>query len=397
MALETRGDLLERNRGLEERLCEAEETLRALGSGEVDAVVVSGPDGDRVYSLKGADEAYRMMVEQMAEGALTLALDGLILFSNDQFASILGIPLEHVIGASIHDFIAPEDASMLSAVLAASAGSRAEVRLKRGPSTLVPAYVSSNRLAFDETECVCLIVTELSEQKRNREIVAAERLARSILDQTAGAILVVNPAGKIIRASRAAEQMVNGTVLLHKFDDLFCLRSDSGTKECNLEAILLLVKQCGRVAGVEATARMPDGVTLDVMLSASLLTGASSECLGCIVLLHDVSGLKRAEQAVRHLSEQRGLVLEAARLGSWDYQFESGEVILDERCRAMFGISDGDEIDYGSAIARIHEDDRVAVEEAAERAIAGDNGGAFHREYRLVWPDHSVHWVASHG
>ena len=63
MALETSGDMLERIRDLQERLDEAEETLRALRSGEVDAVVASAPDGDRVYTLKGADEAYRAMVQ----------------------------------------------------------------------------------------------------------------------------------------------------------------------------------------------------------------------------------------------------------------------------------------------------------------------------------------------
>ena len=56
----------------------------------MDAIVASGPDGDRVYTLKGADEAYRVMVQSMAEGALTVTRDGLILFSNEQFASMLG-------------------------------------------------------------------------------------------------------------------------------------------------------------------------------------------------------------------------------------------------------------------------------------------------------------------
>ena len=94
MAAESRKDLLERIRVLEDRLDEAEETLRALRSGEVDAVVATGPDGhDRVYTLRGADEAYRLLVQGMAEGALTLGLDGLILFSNEQFATLVGLPL----------------------------------------------------------------------------------------------------------------------------------------------------------------------------------------------------------------------------------------------------------------------------------------------------------------
>ena len=114
-------------RKLQERLDAAEEILRALRSGEVDAIVASGPDGDCVYTLKGADEAYRLMVQNMAEGALTVAPDGLILFCNERFASILAIPHERVIGSSFHDFIVPEDAEIFSALLTHELG-RCKVR-----------------------------------------------------------------------------------------------------------------------------------------------------------------------------------------------------------------------------------------------------------------------------
>src|SRR5512143_1608456 len=119
-------------RKLQERLDEAEETLRALRSGEVDAIVASGPDGDCVYTLKGADEAYRLMVQNMAEGALTIAPDGLILFSNEKLASMLAIPNERVTGSSFQDFIVPEDAAILPALLTSEpgGGAKCEVRLK---------------------------------------------------------------------------------------------------------------------------------------------------------------------------------------------------------------------------------------------------------------------------
>src|ERR1700682_1513104 len=102
---------------LQGRLDEAKETLRALRSGEVDAIVASGPEGDQVYTLKGADETYRIMVQEMAEGALTLTRDGLILFSNKQFASMLRNPLERVIGSRLLDFIAREDAHIVYELL----------------------------------------------------------------------------------------------------------------------------------------------------------------------------------------------------------------------------------------------------------------------------------------
>jgi signal transduction histidine kinase/CheY-like chemotaxis protein len=98
-----------------------------------------------------------------------------------------------------------------------------------------------------------------------------------------------------------------------------------------------------------------------------------------------------------HASEQRRLALEAADLGAWDYRFDTGEVYWDVRCRNMFGVPSGREITYNDAISRIHDEDRLATDEAVQQAIAGVNGGAYHREFRVVWPDDSEHWVASHG
>jgi PAS domain-containing protein len=85
-------------RRLQERLDEAEETLRALRSGEVDAIVASGPDGDRVYTLYGADEAYRLMIQNMGEGALTITPEGLILFANENCPRL---PTHRIIGSSL--------------------------------------------------------------------------------------------------------------------------------------------------------------------------------------------------------------------------------------------------------------------------------------------------------
>jgi PAS domain S-box-containing protein len=160
------------SRKLQERLDAAEETLRALRGGDVDAIVASGPDGDRIYTLKGADEAYRLMVQNMAEGALTVAPDGLILFSNEKFASILAIPHERIIGSSLHDFIIPEDARIFSTLLTRKLrdGAKLEVQLKTPNGTLVPAALSVNRLELDGADCFCVIVADLTDQKRNEDV-----------------------------------------------------------------------------------------------------------------------------------------------------------------------------------------------------------------------------------
>jgi PAS domain S-box-containing protein len=160
------------SRKLQERLDAAEETLRALRSGEVDAIVAPGPDGDCVYTLRGADEAYRLMVQKMAEGAVTVTPDGLILFSNEKLASILTIPHERVIGSSFYDFIVPEDAGIFSALLTREleAGAKREVRLRALGGVPIPVSLSANRLELDGVDCFCVIIADLTDQKRNEEV-----------------------------------------------------------------------------------------------------------------------------------------------------------------------------------------------------------------------------------
>jgi adenosyl cobinamide kinase/adenosyl cobinamide phosphate guanylyltransferase len=66
---------------LRTRLAEAEDVLRAIRNGEVDAVVVTGERGEQVYTLSGADRVYRQLIETMSEGAMTLSADGVILYA----------------------------------------------------------------------------------------------------------------------------------------------------------------------------------------------------------------------------------------------------------------------------------------------------------------------------
>src|SRR4051812_16185512 len=86
---------------LRQRLEELEATLGAIRSGEVDALIVNGANGDHVYSLKGAEQPYREFIERMGEGAVTLDSQGTILYCNKRFADMLGVRLEKLISTSL--------------------------------------------------------------------------------------------------------------------------------------------------------------------------------------------------------------------------------------------------------------------------------------------------------
>ena len=96
--------------GLREKLSEAEDMLRAIRAGEVDAIVVNGGDIPQIYTLKGASDTYRLIVEQMSEGALTVSSEGVILYCNAAFARMIGLPRERLVGTLITALTLDEDA-----------------------------------------------------------------------------------------------------------------------------------------------------------------------------------------------------------------------------------------------------------------------------------------------
>jgi PAS domain-containing protein len=106
---ETRQQLLDELQELSARMMDAEDTLRAILSGEVDGLIVKTAQGDQVFTLSGANHPYRVMIETMNEGAVTLAADGTILYCNQRFADIVKGPLEKVTGSSIYQYISSKD------------------------------------------------------------------------------------------------------------------------------------------------------------------------------------------------------------------------------------------------------------------------------------------------
>jgi PAS domain S-box-containing protein len=165
---------------LNDRLREAQETLEAIRNGEVDALVVHGDNGDQVYSLAGSDHPYRVYVEQMKEGAVTVSPEGLILFANRRFADMVGCPLEKVISASLQHFVSKEAWTEVSSILGSEeefVKHETELRPKKGAA--LPVTFTASKLPLPEQEVICLVVTDLTEQRETE----STRLAKDVAEQ----------------------------------------------------------------------------------------------------------------------------------------------------------------------------------------------------------------------
>lgn len=168
---------------LRQRLQEAEETLNAIRSGEVDAVVVSGPSGEKVFTLEGAEHPYRVLVESMNEGAISLSNDGIILYCNSAFAHMVGVQLDQIMGRDVCEFVPSEDREPLRRLIRQGSLDpiRAEMALLAASGTTLPTQFSLNPVNLEEGRSIGAVVTDLSERKRNEQAEAAVRMRDEFL------------------------------------------------------------------------------------------------------------------------------------------------------------------------------------------------------------------------
>lgn len=174
---EQRGDR-EGSDELRRRLREAEDTLEAIRQGEVDAVVVDGAQGKQIYTLESPDQPFRIFVEQMQEGALTVTLEGTILYCNRFFSDMVSRPLEQVRGQSIFDFVAPDDQDAFDRLLARAQGQgvRGECHLLGGDGENLPVQLAFNPLPAENFPTFGVVITDLRERERAKRL-EAERMA----------------------------------------------------------------------------------------------------------------------------------------------------------------------------------------------------------------------------
>ena len=183
-AVKSQAELSREVAELRNELQEAHATLDAIREGAVDAYVVSGKSGEQIYSLSNADQPYRILLEEMSEGALTLRPDGLILFCNKRFAEMVNSPLNKVIGCNLQTWVDPEHRKTLESLLKidSTAKHRGELMLVTTDGEQIPIYISiGNVHVGKETDIICLVATDLTEVKQIEEIVAAKKMALAAL------------------------------------------------------------------------------------------------------------------------------------------------------------------------------------------------------------------------
>jgi two-component system CheB/CheR fusion protein len=290
--------VLEEIEQLKTRLSAAEEALAAIRDGEVDAIVVPGPKGAQIFTLAGSDAAYRVLVERMKEGAVTVSADSTILYCNHSFAEIISQPLEEVIGRSIYEFVPKTERERFDSVYRhpLDGPQKIELEFMNANGTRVTVFASANIFQEGSTT-VSMVITDLTEQKRQEEIVSAGRLAHLIVQQAAEAIAVCDSAGRVVLASQAFHHLCGKSTLLLPFDSVIPLvfsDDEIGHDSFTINSVL-----AGKTyRGTEVVFHHEEEIT-HLLLSAARLTLPNEGTSGAVITLFDIEERKRTEEYLR--------------------------------------------------------------------------------------------------
>jgi len=138
-----------------------------------------------------------------------------------------------------------------------------------------------------------------------------------------------------------------------------------------------------------------DGTSLPALYSVARVRDEQGMVTGAVVTVVDVTEQRAAEAALAEREEQLRLAVDAANMGTWSLDVSTGEVVCSAQCKAIFGLSPDAQVTYESLVSMIHPDDQPSVRATVERAL--EARGRYETEYRAVWPDGSVHWIATSG
>lgn len=343
---------------LRRRVEELETTLQAIARGEVDALVIARANGPQVFTLQGADQPYQVLVENMNEGALALLPDGTVTYSNRRFAQSVKRPLEEVIGARFQDFLSSPDAAAFERLMA-SGGVTRELTLIAHDHSRVPVQISLQAMETAGGPLLGVVVTDLSEVWRNRELLA------TVINNVPNLLLAAWDSTGTYTMSAGRELQVLG-----RSPDYLVGSSLLNTNAWPAERIVQGRRRV--LAGEQVSDTMQlKGRTLDVWMTP--IKDAAGAVIGGVMGAADVTERVRIERELeRRVAQQSAIAafgqralegLEPAQLAQEGTALVR-RILEVDRCTIFELLPDSRHVRVGASTTRIHvPDQRFPLEE----------------------------------
>ena len=320
-------------------------------------------------------------------------LEGQPLFVNPAFCSMLGFSEEELRNKHCVDFSPPEDAQKDWALFQQlRAGSidhyQLEKRYFRRDGSLVWGRLSISLLKNSASPLVLAMVEDITDKKKAEE---ARFRHAAVIESSDDAIASGTLDGIIVSWSTGAQKIYGYTEAEAVGKPISMLVPPELPDEEN--KILEMLRAGGRIEHFETLRLTKAGKRINVSLTLSPIKDSTGRTVGISGIARDITERKLAEEALRASEERLRLAQQAARIGTFEWNIQTGVNTWTPELEAMYGLPPGGFGGTQTAFENlVHVDDRAGVIKLVDAAMK--SGQPTTGEWRVVWADGSVHWIA---
>lgn len=220
---------------------------------------------------------------------------------------------------------------------------------------------------------------------------ASSDILEALFQASSDAVLIVTPSWQILTANPSACDFFDYSLneLQLKSTDLVIDHSDP-----RVELWMTTLSKVGTVTG-SLRMRKSNGEFFESEALGTIISPQNSLSFN-LIMIHDISKSQSADQMIKESEIRRNFSLDAANIGDWDLDLRTNVAKRSLRHDQCFGYQESvAEWGYDTFLSHVHEDDRVFVDSNFKTAISGK--GDYDVEFRVIWPDQSLHWLWSKG
>jgi PAS domain S-box-containing protein len=350
---------------------------------------------EALQALTSDTRLFHNLFDTSPVGIVVETLEGQPLFVNPAFCAFLGFTEEELRTKHCVDFSPPEDAAKDWALFQQlRAGSidhyQLEKRYFRRDGSVVWGSLSISWVKSPPPHLIVAMVEDITAKKTAEE---ARSTHTAIVESSEDAILSVTLDGVITSWNAGAQRMYGYTETEAVGNSIGILVPPELPDEEN--RIIRMIKAGGRIQQFETVRIAKTGVRIDVSLSVSPIRDSSGEIVGFSGITRDITERRRAEEALRRSEERLRLAQQAARIGAFEWDIRAGVNTWTPELESMYGLPPGGFGRTQTAFEKlVHPDDLPGLSQLVEGAMK--SGQPTYAEWRAVWPDGSVHWIAGH-